>query len=285
MAAFHTSSRTAMAEIGRLNRLRVVREAPYGLYLDGGSDGEILLPRKQAPEGLAMGDEIEVFLYHDDDVLTATTTPPRALLGQFAALKVVAVTRIGAFLDWGLPKDLLVPISEQKERMQEGRSYIVYINLDDEGRLVASAKIDKFLDKWPVNYQEGREVELLICDRTDLGLKAIINNRHWGVLYQNELFKSVRFGERVKGYIKTIREDGKIDLTLHQPGHEKLGDVADKILEKLAKSGGFLPVHDKSSPETIYKIFGESKKSFKSAIGILYKKRLITIEADGIRLS
>ena len=285
MAAFHSSSRTAMAEIGRLNRLRVIRAVPFGLYLDGGSDGEILLPRKQAPEGLAMGDEIEVFLYHDDDVLTATTTPPRALLGQFAALKVVAVTRIGAFLDWGLPKDLLVPISEQKERMQEGRSYIVYINLDDEGRLVASAKIDKFLDKWPVNYDAGQEVELLICDRTDLGLKAIINNRHWGVLYQNELFKNVRFGERVKGYIKTIRDDGKIDLTLHQPGHEKLGDVADKILEKLAKSGGFLPVHDKSSPETIYKIFGESKKSFKSAIGILYKQRRITIDEDGIRLN
>lgn len=274
-----------MAEIGRLNRLRVIREAPYGLYLDGGSDGEILLLRKQAPEGAGIDSEIEVFLYHDDEVLAATTIPPRAMLGQFAALKVISITKIGAFLDWGLPKDLLVPISEQKERMQEGRSYTVYINLDDEGRLVASSKIDKFLDKWPVTYEEGQEVELLICDRTDLGLKAIINNRHWGVLYQNELFKSVRFGERIKGYIKTIREDGKIDLTLHQPGHEKLGGLADKILDKLSKSEGFLPVHDKSSPETIYKLFGESKKSFKSAIGILYKKRLITIDEDGIRLS
>ena len=274
-----------MAEIGRLNRLRVIREASYGLYLDGGSDGEILLPRKQVPPGVGIDSEIEVFLYHDDDALTATTTTPRAILGQFVALKVVSVTKIGAFLDWGLPKDLLVPISEQKERMQEGRSYIVYINLDDEGRLVATSKTDKFLDKWPVNYEEGQEVELLICDRTDLGLKAIINNRHWGVLYQNELFKNVRLGDKVKGYIKTLREDGKIDLTLHQPGHEKLGGLADKIIDKLSKNGGFLPVHDKSSPETIYKIFGESKKSFKSAIGILYKKRLITIEADGIRLS
>lgn len=274
-----------MAEIGRLNRLRVIREVPYGLYLDDGSDGEVLLLRKQVPEGVGIGDEVEVFLYHDEDGIAATTTHPRAMLGQFAALKVASVTKIGAFLDWGLPKDLLVPISEQKERMQEGKRYIVYINLDDEGRLVATSRIDRFLDKWPVKYEEGQEVDLLICDRTDLGLKAIINNRHWGVLYKNELFKNVWLGDRVKGYIKKIREDGKIDLTLHKPGYEKLGDVADKVLEKLVKSGGFLPVHDKSSPETIYKLFGESKKSFKNAIGVLYKNRRITIEADGIRLN
>lgn len=274
-----------MAEIGRLNRLRVIREAPYGLYLDGGRDGEILLLRKQVPEGVGVGDEVEVFIYHDEDGIAATTTRPRAMLGQFVALKVVSVTKIGAFLDWGLPKDLLVPISEQKDRMQEARRYVVYINLDDEGRLVASSKIDKFLDKWPVTYEEGQEVDLLICDRTDLGLKAIINNRHWGVLYQNELFKNVWLGDTIKGYIKKIREDGKIDLTLHQPGHEKLGAVADKVLEILTKNDGFLPVHDKSSPETIYKLFGESKKSFKSAIGILYKNRRITIETDGIRLN
>ncbi len=274
-----------MAEIGRLNRLRVIREAPYGLYLDGGRDGEILLLRKQVPEGVAVGDEVEVFIYHDEDGIAATTIRPRAMLGQFVALKVVSVTKIGAFLDWGLPKDLLVPISEQKDRMQEARRYVVYINLDDEGRLVASSKIDKFLDKWPVTYEEGQEVDLLICDRTDLGLKAIINNRHWGVLYQNELFKNVWLGDVMKGYIKKIREDGKIDLTLHQPGHEKLGAVADKVLETLTKNDGFLPVHDKSSPETIYKLFGESKKSFKSAIGILYKNRRITIETDGIRLN
>lgn len=273
-----------MAEIGRLNRLRVIRETVIGLHLDGGSDGELLLPRRQAPEGVGTDGEVEVFLYHDENGIAATTARPRAMLGQFAVLKAVAITPIGAFLDWGLPKDLLVPISEQKERMQEGRSYIVYINLDDEGRLVASSKIDKFLDRWPASYAEGQEVDLLICDRTDLGLKAIINNRHWGVLYQNELFRNVRFGERVTGYIKTLRDDGKIDLTLHQPGHEKLGGVADKVLEKLTSSGGFLPVHDKSSPETIYRLFGESKKSFKSAIGILYKNRHITIEADGIRL-
>ncbi len=274
-----------MAEIGRLNTLRVIREVPYGLYLDGGSDGEVLLLRKQVPAGVGIGNEIEVFLYHDEDGVAATTLTPRAMLGQFAALKVASITKIGAFLDWGLPKDLLVPTSEQKDRMQEGKRYIVYINLDDEGRLVATSKIDRFLDKWPVNYTEGQAVELLICDRTDLGVKAIINNRHWGVLYQNENFKNVWLGDGVKGYIKKVREDGKIDLTLHQPGHEKLGGVADKILEKLANSDGFLPVHDKSSPETIYKLFGESKKSFKSAIGILYKNRRITIEVDGIRLN
>jgi len=228
---------------------------------------------------------VEVFLYHNDDQLTATTARPRAMLGEFAALKVAAVTNIGAFLDWGLPKDLLVPTREQKVKMQEGHSYIVYINLDDEGRLVASSKIDRFLDRWPVKYEEGEEVDLLICERTDLGLKAIINNRHWGVIYQDELFRNVKFGDKVRGYIKKIREDGKIDLTLHKPGHEKLGDVAEMVLDRLSKSGGFLPVHDKSSPETIYKMFGESKKSFKSAIGILYKRRLIIIDADGIRLN
>ena len=274
-----------MAEIGKLNRLRITRAVPFGLYLDGGGDGEILLPRKQAPQDVAAGDEVEVFLYEDDEGIAATTVRPRAMLGQFAALKVVAVTKIGAFLDWGLPKDLLVPFSEQRERMQVGQSYIVYINLDNEGRLVATSKIDKFLDKWPVSYEEGQDVDLLICERTDLGIKAIINNRHWGVLYRDETFKSVRLGEHIKGYIKNIREDGKIDLTLHKQGHEKLGDVAEKVLEKLIKSGGFLPVHDKSPPETIYKIFGESKKSFKSAIGILYKNRRITIEEDGIRLN
>ncbi len=274
-----------MAEIGRLNRLRIISDGPAGLYLDGGSDGDILLLRKQVPKGVTVGDEVEVFLYHDEEGIAATTTPPRALLGQFATLKVVSATHIGAFLDWGLPKDLLVPLSEQKVEMQEGRRYVVYINLDNEGRLVASAKVDKFLDRWPANYQEGQEVDLLICDRTDLGHKAIINHRHWGVLYQNELFKNIWPGDSIKGYIKKIRDDGKIDLTLHQSGHEKLGGVADKVLEKLINSGGFLPVHDKSSPETIYTLFGESKKSFKSAIGILYKHRRITIEADGIRLN
>ena len=274
-----------MIEIGRLNKLRIISEGPSGLYLDGGNDGDILLLRKQVPEGATVGDEVDVFLYHDEEGIAATTTPPRAMLGQFATFKVVSVTQIGAFLDWGLPKDLLVPLSEQTVRMQEGRRYVVYINLDNEGRLVASAKVDKFLDRWPANYQEGQAVDLLICDRTDLGHKAIINHRHWGVLYQNELFKNIWPGDSVKGYIKKIRDDGKIDLTLHQLGHEKLGGLADKVLEKLVNSGGFLPVHDKSSPETIYTLFGESKKSFKSAIGILYKHRRITIEADGIRLN
>lgn len=274
-----------MAEIGRLNRLTILREATVGFYLDGGDDGEILLPRKLAPAVAAPGGEVEVFIYHDDRGIAATTQRPRAMLGQFAALKVVAVSAIGAFLDWGLPKDLFVPLREQKERMQEGHSYIVYVNLDNDGRLMATSKIDRFLDKWPAKYEAGQEVELLICERTPLGVKAIIEHRHWGVLYHDELFRNVRLGDKVRGYIKGVREDGKIDLTLHKPGHEKLDDIAEKVLQKLASSGGFLPVHDKSPPETIYKLFGESKKSFKSAIGILYKHRRIVIEAEGIRLS
>lgn len=274
-----------MAELGKLNTLRVVKEVPFGVYLDGGEKGEILLPTKYLPKDCKPGDMVEVFIYLDsEDDLIATTRKPNALLGEFALLKVVSLTAVGAFLDWGLQKDLLVPFGEQKVKMQEGKSYIVYLYLDNTGRITASSKIDKFLDKQPPDYQEGQQVDLLICERSDIGLKAIVNNRHWGVLFEDEVFEKLHYGAKVKGFIKKVRPDNKIDLHFHKPGHEKLGGCADKVLAELHKKHGFLPLNDKSSPEVIYKLFGESKKTFKSAIGMLYKKRLISIADDGIRL-
>jgi len=275
-----------MAQPGRFNTLPIVAETPQGAMLDAAELGRVLLPAKQCPKHFSVGDEIEVFLYRDgDDQLIATTRRPRARVGQFAYLKVVATSRAGAFLDWGLKKDLLVPRREQRRPMEEGKSYLVYLNLDEQGRVVASSKIEKFLDRWPARYEKGEEVELIICERSDIGIKAIVNHRHWGVLYEAETFRKLRYGQRIRGYIKQVREDGKIDLTLHRPGHHKLGDLAERILDKLGQNEGFLPLNDKSPPEAIYKTFGESKKTFKNAIGTLYKKRLITIGKEGIRLA
>jgi len=274
-----------MADLGTFNRLKIIEESPCGALLDGGELGKILLPTKLTPKGYKIGDSVEVFVYLDGDSQTiATTRRPYATVGQFALLKVVATNRAGAFLDWGLRKDLLVPFSEQRRPMQEGRSYLVYLNLDEIGRVVASSKIEKFLDQWPLNYETGQTVELTICEASDIGIKAIINHRHWGVLYEAETFKKLKYGQRVKGYIKQIREDGKIDLTLHRPGHQRLDEMAERIMEKLKQNDGFLPLNDKSPPEAIYQTFGESKKTFKSAIGTLYKNRLITLSKAGIRI-
>ncbi|MFC1748676.1 S1 RNA-binding domain-containing protein [Pseudomonadota bacterium] len=274
-----------MAEIGQTNTLRVVKEVPFGVYLDGDEDGEILLPKRYVPEDCSVGDSLDVFLYFDsEDKLIATTQRPRAVVGKFAYLQVKELSNVGAFLDWGLPKDLLVPFPAQKRRMEEGKSYIVYVSLDNEGRIVATSKIDKFLDKWPARYEEGQEVNLMIAERTEMGYKAIINHRHWGLIHDTDVFKSLRYGKKIKGYIKTIREDGKIDLYLSKAGYGKVDDLAERILEALAERGGFIALHDKSPAEEIKHTFGESKKSFKSAIGALYKQKKIKIEKDGIRL-
>ena len=274
-----------MVDVGLMNRLRVVKQVPFGIYLDGGEDGEILLPKKFVPEGCAVGEELEVFIYHNsEDLLIATTQRPRAMVGKFAYLQVKDVSKVGAFLDWGLAKDLLVPFPSQRKRMEVGKSYIVYVNLDDEGRIVATSKIDKFLDRWPARYNDGDEVNLLIVERSDIGYKAIIENRHWGLIHDDEVFKPLRFGKKVKGYIKKMREDGKIDLSLRKHGYAKVTDLGGKILQMLEERGGFIPLHDKSPAEDIKHTFGESKKSFKNAIGNLYKKKKITIEKEGIRL-
>ena len=275
-----------IAEAGQFNTLKVVKQVPFGLYLDGGAEwGEILLPNKFVPPGTQLGDELRVFLYFDsEDDIIATTQRPRAVLGQFAYLEVIDVNRIGAFLDWGLDKDLLVPKPEQRRPMEKGKSYIVYLKQDGEGRIVASSKIDRFLDKYRTRLMPGDEVSLLIAETTELGNKVIINDSHWGLIHKEDIFQQLRYGKRMKGFVKTVREDGKIDVTLRKAGHERISGLGAAILKELKKQGGFLPLHDKSDAEEIKRVFGESKKSFKSAIGHLYKQQLIVIEDNGIRL-
>ena len=275
-----------MANIGKYNTLRVIKEVDFGVYLDGETDGEILMPIRYVPEGCKPGDEVEVFVYLDSkDRIIATTEKPFAQVGEFAMLRVKAVDRFGAFLDWGLMKDLLVPFREQKINMVEGRSYLVYIYVDEEtGRIAASAKLNKFLGKTVLQYQPGEEVDLILESESDLGYNAIINNSHLGILYENEVFEQLEKGQRLKGYIKKIREDQKIDLTLYKPGYEKVDPIAQSILDMLKKRGGTLPVSDKSEAEVIYSLFGVSKKTFKKAIGALYRKRLIIIDADRIKI-
>ncbi len=272
-----------MSEVGKLNRLEVVRLSPHGAYLDAGELGELLLPEKNH----AVGDLLEVFIYLDSsDRLVCTTSLPRVQVGEFALLKVASVTQVGAFLDWGLPKELLVPFREQHKTMEEGRNYLVYVYLDEQsGRIVASSRLDRFVDRHAPNYQEGEAVELLIAGPTELGYKAIINGRHWGLIFANQVFQPIKSGQRLPGYIARLREDGKIDLSLQKPGYGKIEGVAGEILEKLRSAGGYLPVTDRSTPEVIYRKFGISKKNFKKAVGSLYKQRLIVIEPAGIRLS
>jgi len=215
-----------------------------------------------------------------------TPETPLAWVGEFAFLKVVDIKEIGAFLDWGLPKDLFLPHSEQTRSIQVGQSVIVYIYLDKTERITASMRLDRHVSSEPEKYTEGQEVDLLIVAETDMGFKAIINNHHWGVLYHSEVFQPLSYGQRIKGFIKKLREDSKIDLILQQAGHKAAqGDIGPKILEELKKQGGFLPVNDKTSAETIYDLFGVSKKKYKIALGGLYKKRLITVDEDGIRLA
>lgn len=275
-----------MIEIGKINTLEVVRETDNGLYLDGEELGEILMPKKFVSDEVKSAGWADVFVYTDsEDRLVATTEKPYAKVGEFALMRVVAVSRFGAFLDWGLPKDLLVPFREQKADMLEGRSYIVHVFLDlQTKRIAASAKLDKFLDNTPAEYKMGDEVQLLIADETELGYKAIVNDEHWGMLYKNQIFKPLVIGEKITGYINKVREDEKIDLLLEKPGYEKVDAISEKILQVLTENRGFLAVSDKTSPEMIQAMFGISKKNFKKAIGGLYKKRIINFDSDGIRL-
>ncbi|NCB07013.1 MAG: GntR family transcriptional regulator [Bacteroidia bacterium] len=275
-----------MAEIGKLNILKVVRETDNGVYLDGENLGEILMPRKFITDEVRETLDAEVFIYTDsEDRLVATTETPLAKVGEFAFLKVVATSRFGAFLDWGLPKDLLVPFREQKAKMADGGTYLVYVYLDlQTNRIAASAKIDKFLDNTPPNYEPGDEVDLLIAEETELGFKAIVNSEHWGMLYKNQVFQPLFIGQKTKGYVGKVRDDDKIDLLPEKPGYEKVDAISQKILDELKLNRGFMAVSDTTSPEMINALFGISKKNFKKAIGSLYKKRLIIFDLDGIRL-
>lgn len=275
-----------MAEIGKTNHLEVVKEVDFGIYLDGGDLGEILMPKRYVPEGTMPGDMLETFIYLDsEDRLVATTEKPLAMVEEFALLEVVSVTPVGAFLNWGLPKDLFVPFREQRQSMEEGKKYLVYVYVDiNTKRIAASSKIEQYLDNIPVDYDLDEEVDLIIVNETDLGYNAIIDNSHFGILYKNEVFQPLNPGDKVQGYIKKIRTDGKIDLRLEKIGYEKISSFVDRIIAELQKNKGFLPLTDKSSPEEIYQTFKISKKNFKAAIGALYKKRFIALEDNGIRL-
>jgi len=275
-----------MIKIGQFNQLKMVREAPFGVYLQGGEYGEILLPNKSLPKGTLVGDILNVFVYFDsEDKIIATTRRPLATLNTFAFLKVVDVNHFGAFLDWGLEKDLLVPKAEQHRPMEKDKSYLVYLKQDNQGRIIASSKIDYFLDRTPAQFKPNEEVQLIIAETTPLGRKVIINNSHWGLVHQADIFQTLIYGKKINGYIKNIRTDGKIDVTLRQVGQKSINDLAQRVLSKLEQSNGFLALHDKSEPAQIQQMFAESKKNFKSAIGQLYKQGLIRIEEHGIRLN
>jgi uncharacterized protein len=276
-----------MAEIGKVNRLAVKSIRDYGVHLDGGAFGDILLPTRDVPENCQSGDELAVFVYVDrEDHLRATTQKPVVSVGQFALLPVVSNSDSGTYLDWGLELDLFVPRSEQQQRMREGRSYVVFVFVDARTRrITASSKLDKFLGHQPPEFEEGEEVDLLVYERTDLGYKAVVNLIHEGMIYENEVFQQLYPGQQLKGYIKKVRDDFKIDLLLQQPGYRGVDSVSQSILAIMKAHGGHIAVTDKSQPEAIYSLFGISKKTFKKAVGALYKKRLISIDDDQITLA
>lgn len=275
-----------MVQIGKINRLLVKGTQAYGIHLDGGAAGDILLRDKFAAEKYHAGDEIDVFVYVDrEQRLVATTRKPTAMVGEFALLRVVTNSAAGAFMDWGLENDLFVPKSEQQDNMREGKSYFVFIFLSEKhNRITASSKLDKFLDLQPPPYAEGEEVDLLVYARTDLGYSAVVNSCHSGMIYENEVFQKLVIGQRLQGYVKKIREDRKIDLRLQQTGYKHVDSLSQTILDTLKDRGGLVAVTDKSPPEEIYALFGVSKKVFKKAIGTLYKKRRIIIAPEGIKL-
>ncbi len=279
-----------MVKIGQYNTLRVSKFVDFGLYLDDEDGGEILLPRKYIPKDINIDDMLKVFIYADsDDTIIATTLTPHACVGEAAYLRVAAVNNIGAFLDWGLAKDVLVPFAEQHRKMEVGRSYIVFLYIDKYAdRVVASSKINKFIkDTVPDNdkpFKEKQAIDLIIAGKTDIGYKAIINNSYFGVLYEADVFQKITFGQKITGFIKTIREDNKIDLTLQLNNQNSRDSLADKILRHLKNNNGELTITDKSKPEDIYKLFSVSKSNYKKALGGLYKKRLITISKDKVQL-
>ena len=278
-----------MAAIGRYNSLQITKHTGFGLYLDGGPDGEILLPNRYIPKDVPteVDDWLNVFIYLDsDDRLIATTQTPKVQVGGFASLKVVEINRIGLFLDWGLPKDLLLPHSEEKRPLQVGDYCVVYVYLDKRtNRITATARLDRQLDNLPPRYSVGQAVDLLVVERTEMGFKAIIEGKHWGLIHKNEAFKFLRSGMREQGYIKELRADGKIALSLQPVGSEAADALQALILQKLQENQGTLAVSDKSPADEIARLFGVSKGTFKKAIGGLYKQGRIVIHPDRIELT
>lgn len=276
-----------MIEVGKYNELEILRSTSVGLYLGDESGEDILLPIKYSPEEFEIGDKLNVFVYRDsEDRKIATNLTPKIQMHEFALLEVKEMTQLGAFLDWGLEKDLMVPFSEQKVNMQTGRWYVVYLDLDEKtDRLYGSAKLDKFLEKENITVKEGDEVDLVVYHHSELGYSAIVNNLHNGLIYDNEVFQRLHVGQKLKGFVKLVRPDNKLDISLQPIGYEKAKELnTDMILRLLKEDQGFLPFGDKSTPDEIYATFGISKKAFKKAIGALYREKQIVIEEEGIRL-
>lgn len=281
----HFKRKNMKLQLGKRNELEVIKEVDFGVYLDGGEIGEILLPKRYVPEGTKIGDILDVFLYLDsEERLVATTETPLTQVGEFAYLEVNWVNEAGAFLNWGLMKDLFCPFREQKMRMQQGKSYIVYTYIDAlTYRIVASAKVDKFLSKEIPPYKVGDSVDILIQQKTDLGFKAIVEGKYSGLIYQSELFQNIHTGDRLQAYVKNVRPDGKIDLVLQQHGRRHVRSFSDQLYEYIMQHDGFCPYHDKSPAEDIYEVFQVSKKTFKQAVGDLYKKHKIELLSDGLK--
>lgn len=276
-----------MAELGKRHLLTIIRSAPPGLYLDGGGQGEILLPGKFIPSGAAVGGKVDVFVYRDsEDRLVATTQQPLATVGELAYLRVAAINRkVGVFLDWGLDKDLLLPMREMDGPLEVGDRVVVMVVRDDRtDRLIASARFNRRLDQKPPHYHEGEAVRLMVASKSPLGFNLVVNNAHRGLIYQTDIIGTLKVGDVVPGYIRTIRPDGKLDLALGQAGHRRIGPMSEKVIEVLTARGGKLPYHDNSLPEEIREVFGMSKKAFKQAIGALFKEQRIHIDPAGIRL-
>jgi uncharacterized protein len=272
--------------VGKYNTFLIKNISGPAIKLQGVEGEELTVKKAAFREDLAVGDELHLFVYTDNEGgIVASAAEPNAVVGEFAYMKVVSETKLGAFLNWGIEKDLLVPFSRQKERMREGFFYLVYVLLDEQtGRVVGSSKIDEFLQNDEIKVTEGDRVSVLICDHSDLGYNVIVNNIHRGLIYKNEVFKRIKRGDRIKGFIKKVREDGKLDVSLTEQGYDEVFSESMKILNKLKEEGGFLPLNDKTEPEKIYKIMQMSKKTFKKAIGALYKNRKITIDDRGIKL-
>lgn len=275
-----------MTKVGAVNKLPIVKKVEFGLYLDGGDLGEILMPLRYVPDAFEIGDELEAFIYLDsEDRLVATSEIPYCEVGKCAHLKVTSTSSFGAFLNWGLPKDLLVPFKEQLIPMLVGNSYVVFLYIDVTGRIAASSKLSKFMkEEDGYDFLKNQEVSLLIARRNDYGYKAVVNNEHMGLIHNIDILQPIEVGDRMNGYIKNIREDGKIDLILQSQGGEAICSLSENILKWVRAKGGTFDLTDKSSPNLIYEAFGVSKSNYKKAIGKLYKKRLITIEKDVIRL-
>lgn len=276
-----------MALLGRINQLVIIRETDHGYYLDGGSLGEILLPTREIPADVEQGDEVSVFISRDsEDRIVATTKQPSCQAGDFAGMRVIEVNpKIGAFLDWDFPKDLLLPFGEQTRKVRVGEKVVVRVIIDEKtDRIVATSKLGRYLDKSPPRYETGQPVTLIVLEKTPLGYAAMIDRKHRGLIHESEVHRPLEVGDQLQGYVRSLREDYKVDLSLEPIGYGRVTDLSDRILDLLRQRNGHIPIGDQSPPEAIRETFGASKKAFKQAVGNLYKKRLIELSGESIQL-